>query len=142
MSPIYWVQSFPGLSFSFRCFVDNSILSPGPMLDFLHTLSAHCLSASAYFVSHSWISVYNLCISLTDNLLWQAFALVIPQYLLANVIYDCVLSLVGILPICNCGMALINILTRGNLPTHSPCYACIHNTCSIVRLVTLAIPSI
>ena len=56
--PMYWGLSFPGLSFSFRCFMNNSMLSPGPMLDFLCTLLAQCLLVSAYFVSHSWTLVY------------------------------------------------------------------------------------
>ena len=33
--PTYWGHSFPGLSFSFKCFVDNSTLSPELMFDFL-----------------------------------------------------------------------------------------------------------
>ena len=58
--PTYWGQSFPGLSFNFRCFVDSSTLSSGPMSVFLWTLSACCLFASAYFVSCPWTSVHIL----------------------------------------------------------------------------------
>ena len=39
-------------------------------------------------------------------------------------------------------MALTNILTSGKVLIHLPQYACIHNTYSMVRLVTLAIPSL
>ena len=42
----------------------------------------------------------------------------------------------------NYGMALINILTKGNLSTHLSRYTYIHNTCSIVWLIISAIPSI
>ena len=56
---MYYIQSFPGLSFSFRCFVDNRTFSLDPMLDSPHTLWAHYLSTSAYFMSSSCISVYN-----------------------------------------------------------------------------------
>ena len=59
--PTYYRQSSMGLSFSFRCFMDSSTLSPGLMLDFLCTVSARCLLASAYFVNHLWVSVYILC---------------------------------------------------------------------------------
>ena len=59
-SPMYYGQSFPGLAFSFKCFIDNSILSPGPISDFFLTLSARCLSTFACFVSSSWTSIHNL----------------------------------------------------------------------------------
>ena len=59
--PIYYGQSLPSLAFSFRCFVDNSTLAPGPILDYLLTLLAHCLVDSTYFICHSWTSVHSLC---------------------------------------------------------------------------------
>ena len=65
--PTYQGQSFPGLSFSFRCFIDSSMLSFGIRLDFHYNLSAHCLSTYAYFVSCSWTSVYNF-----HKLNWQS----------------------------------------------------------------------
>ena len=58
---LYTRSKLPWFIFSFRCFLDNSMLSLGPMSDFLPTLSAHCLSDSAYFISCSWTLVYNFC---------------------------------------------------------------------------------
>ena len=58
--PTYCSRNLPGLSFSFRCFVDNSTSSPGLMSDFLRTLSARFLLFSACFVSRSWTSVHSL----------------------------------------------------------------------------------
>ena len=49
---MYYSQSFPGFAFSFKCFVDNTTSSPGPMSDFLLALLACNLLASTYFVSH------------------------------------------------------------------------------------------
>ena len=49
--PMYWGCSLPCLSFSFKCFVDNRMLSPRLMLDYLRILSACCLLASTYFIS-------------------------------------------------------------------------------------------
>ena len=89
--PMYWGRSFPGLSFSLRCFINKSTLSSVPLSDILHTLSTRCLSASAYLVSHSWILVSNFC-KLPDSLPWQAFTLVVPQDLLAGIIYVHALS--------------------------------------------------
>ena len=62
--PTYHGQSFPGLSFGFRRFVDNknnnSTLPHGSTLDFLLTLLACCLMTPFYFVSCLWTSVHYL----------------------------------------------------------------------------------
>ena len=50
-SPMYCGQSFPCRSFSFKCFIDNSILSLGLISNNCLTVLACCLSASSYFVS-------------------------------------------------------------------------------------------
>ena len=48
----------------------------------------------------------------------------------------------GVIPIQLCGMALIIIATKGNVATQPSIVVWIHSTCSMVRFITLAIPSI
>ena len=135
---MYYGTIFPGLPFSFRCFVDNSTLFPGPILDYLLTLLAYCLLASAYFISHQWISIHSLCNSdkqsSTAGVYIGCTTISIGEYNLQ--LYT---ILQGILPLGNYGMASMNILTSGKVPTHLLDYTCMHN---MVQLVTLAIPSI
>ena len=48
----------------------------------------------------------------------------------------------GVLPVQLCGVALIIIATKGSVATQLLVVAWIHSNCSMVRFVTLAIPSI
>ena len=59
-SPMYQGQSFPSFDCSFRCFMDNSTLSPGLISHSLLTLLSCCLSSSAYYIGHQWTSVHSL----------------------------------------------------------------------------------
>ena len=78
--PIYLGKTFTGLSYSFRCFIDNSMLSPGPkMFFFTLCLLTACHLLLTLYAIHGCLSIF--FISLMDSPLWQVFAMVIPQCL-------------------------------------------------------------
>ena len=129
--PTQQVQSFSGLFFSFRCFLDNKTLSPGPKLNFLCTLLAHFLLVSAYFVSYLRIFIYNFRKLDRQSSMVGVYTIHTTISIGRCNLQPCMI-LLGVLPVHDCSMALMSILTRGNLSTHSPHYICMHNTYSIV----------